>query len=116
MYDRYHKPIFILENGLGAVDKLEADGSIHDPYRIDYLASHIAQLKEAVRDGVDVRGYYMWGIIDLISSGTHEMSKRYGVIYVDQDDYGKGTLRRSKKDSFSWYQKCIRSNGDDLTR
>ena len=84
--------------------------------RIDYLASHIAQLKEAVRDGVDVRGYYMWGIIDLISSGTHEMSKRYGVIYVDQDDYGKGTLRRSKKDSFSWYQKCIRSNGDDLTR
>ena len=116
MYDRYHKPIFILENGLGAVDKLEADGSIQDPYRIDYLASHIAQLKEAVRDGVDVRGYYMWGIIDLISSGTHEMSKRYGVIYVDQDDYGKGTLRRSKKDSFSWYQKCIRSNGDDLTR
>lgn len=116
MYDRYHKPIFILENGLGAVDKLEADGSIHDPYRIDYLASHIAQLKEAVRDGVDVRGYYMWGIIDLISSGTHEMSKRYGVIYVDQDDHGKGTLRRSKKDSFSWYQKCIRSNGDDLTR
>lgn len=114
MWDRYHKPIFILENGLGAVDKLEADHSIHDPYRIDYLKSHIQQMLEAVKDGVDVKGYYIWGIIDLISSGTHEMSKRYGVIYVDQDDYGKGTLARYKKDSFAWYQKCIASNGMDL--
>ncbi len=114
MWDRYRKPIFILENGLGAVDTLEADGSVHDPYRIEYLKAHIEQLKEAVADGVDVRGYYMWGIIDLISSGTHEMSKRYGVIYVDQDDYGKGTLKRYKKDSFAWYQKCIKTNGGDL--
>lgn len=99
---------------MGAVDKLEADHSIHDPYRIDYLKSHIQQMLEAVKDGVDVKGYYIWGIIDLISSGTHEMSKRYGVIYVDQDDYGKGTLARYKKDSFAWYQKCIASNGMDL--
>ena len=114
MWDRYRKPIFILENGLGAVDKQEDDGSIHDPYRIDYLRAHISELKEAIKDGVDVRGYYIWGIIDLISSGTHEMSKRYGVIYVDQDDYGKGTLKRYKKDSFSWYQNCIKTNGDKL--
>lgn len=116
MWDRYNKPIYILENGLGAVDKVEEDGQIHDEYRIDYLASHIEQIKEAIRDGVDIEGYYIWGIIDLISSGTHEMSKRYGVIYVDQDDYGNGTLKRSKKDSFAWYQKCIKSNGQDLNK
>lgn len=114
MWDRYHKPIFILENGLGAVDVLEEDNTIKDTYRIDYLKSHIEQMREAVKDGVGIKGYFIWGIIDLISSGTHEMSKRYGVIYVDQDDFGNGSLARYKKDSFAWYKKCIESNGKDL--
>ena len=115
MYDRYHKPLFIAENGLGAVDKVEADGSIHDPYRIDYLRDHIRCMRDAiVEDGVDLFGYTMWGIIDLVSCGSIEMSKRYGVIYVDCDDWGKGTFERKKKDSFAWYKKCILSNGEDL--
>lgn len=114
VYDRYRLPVFIAENGLGAKDVVEADGSIHDPYRIDYLKAHVEQMKEAIRDGVDLIGYTMWGFIDLVSCGSMEMSKRYGVIYVDQDDAGHGTLNRSKKDSFYWYQKCIRSNGEEL--
>lgn len=118
MWDRYRKPIFILENGLGAVDELAEgpDGTmtVHDPYRIDYLRTHIGAMREAVADGVDVRGYYIWGIIDLVSSGTCEMSKRYGVIYVDLDDYGRGSYERYKKDSFAWYQACIKSNGGNL--
>ena len=115
MYDRYHKPLFIAENGLGAVDKVEADGSIHDPYRIDYLRDHIRCMKDAiVEDGVDLFGYTMWGIIDLVSCGSIEMSRRYGVIYVDCDDWGHGTFERKKKDSFEWYKKCILSNGEDL--
>lgn len=114
VYDRYQLPVFIAENGLGAVDRVEADGSIHDPYRIDYLKAHIQQMKEAIKDGVDLIGYTMWGFIDLVSCGSMEMSKRYGVIYVDLDDAGHGTLARSRKDSFYWYQKCIRTNGEDL--
>lgn len=114
VYDRYQLPVFIAENGLGAVDRVEADGSIHDPYRIDYLKAHIQQMKEAIKDGVDLIGYTMWGFIDLVSCGSMEMSKRYGVIYVDLDDAGHGTLTRSRKDSFYWYQKCIRTNGEDL--
>lgn len=114
VYDRYQKPVFIAENGLGAVDTLEEDGKVHDPYRIDYLRSHIEAMKEAIRDGVDLFGYTMWGIIDLVSCGSIEMSKRYGVIYVDADDEGHGTFDRYKKDSFYWYQKCIASNGEDL--
>ena len=115
MYDRYHKPLFIAENGLGAVDKVEADGSIHDPYRIDYLRDHIRCMKDAiVEDGVDLFGYTMWGIIDLVSCGSIEMSKRYGFVYVDQDDYGKGSGRRIKKDSFAWYQHVIETNGAEL--
>ena len=114
MWDRYRKPVFILENGLGAVDVLEEDGSVHDPYRIEYLRAHIAQLREAIADGVDVRGYYVWGIIDLVSCGSIEMSKRYGVIYVDCDDHGKGTFARTRKDSFYWYKKVIATNGDEL--
>lgn len=114
IYDRYQLPVFIAENGLGAVDRVEADGSIHDPYRIDYLKAHIQQMKEAIKDGVDLIGYTMWGFIDLVSCGSMEMSKRYGVIYVDLDDAGHGTLARSRKDSFYWYQKCIRTNGEDL--
>lgn len=114
VYDRYGLPVFVAENGLGAFDKLEEDGSIHDPYRIDYLKSHIEQMKEAVIDGVDLIGYTMWGFIDIVSCGSMEMSKRYGVIYVDLDDEGKGSGKRYKKDSFAWYQKCIASNGEDL--
>ncbi|MFT8879361.1 MAG: glycoside hydrolase family 1 protein [Oenococcus sp.] len=114
MWDRYRKPLFVVENGLGALDKLDADGHVHDSYRIDYLRQHIQQMKEAVSDGVDLMGYTMWGPIDLISFSTSEMSKRYGFIYVDQDDDGNGSLKRLKKDSFFWYKKVIASNGDDL--
>lgn len=114
VYDRYQLPIFIAENGLGAKDVVEPDGAIHDPYRIDYLKAHIRQMKEAVKDGVELIGYTMWGFIDLVSCGSMEMSKRYGVIHVDQDDAGHGTLARSKKDSFYWYHRCIASNGEDL--
>ncbi|USK92134.1 glycoside hydrolase family 1 protein [Rossellomorea marisflavi] len=111
---RYGKPLFVVENGLGAYDTVEEDGSIHDPYRIDYLRQHIEQMKEAVKDGVDLMGYTAWGPIDLVSMSTSEMSKRYGFIYVDQDDDGNGTLNRSKKDSFAWYQKVIETNGEEL--
>lgn len=114
LYDRYGKPLFILENGIGALDKLEEDGTIHDPYRISYLSKHIEQMKLAIEDGVDLFGYTMWGPIDIISSGTSEMSKRYGFIYVDQDDYGNGTKKRYKKDSFEWYKNVIRTNGEEL--
>jgi len=114
MWDRYRKPLFVVENGLGAVDQLTADHQVHDDYRIDYLRKHIAQMREAVADGVQLMGYTMWGPIDLISFSTSEMSKRYGFIYVDQDDAGKGSLARIKKDSFYWYQKVIKTNGDDL--
>lgn len=114
MYDRYQLPIFIAENGIGAYDNLEEDGSVHDPYRIDYLREHVKQMKEAIADGVELIGYTMWGIIDIVSCGTIEMSKRYGVIYVDRDEEGKGSNERYKKDSFYWYQKCIASCGEDL--
>lgn len=114
--DRYDVPLFIVENGLGAFDKVEENGSIHDDYRIDYLRQHIEQMKLAVEvDGVKLMGYTPWGIIDLVSAGTGQMEKRYGVIYVDKDDQGKGTLARSKKDSFDWFHKVIQSNGEDLT-
>lgn len=114
LWDRYHKPIFIAENGMGAHDVLEADGKVHDDYRIAYLKAHIEQMKEAIRDGANVFGYTSWGCIDIISAGTSEMSKRYGYIYVDQDDEGNGSLKRYKKDSFAWYQRVIASNGEEL--
>lgn len=114
LYDRYQLPLFIAENGIGAFDKQAADGSIHDDYRIEYLRDHIRQMDEALHDGVDLLGYTMWGIIDIISCGTIEMSKRYGVIYVNQDDAGHGDLKRSPKDSFYWYKKCIETSGNDL--
>ncbi|MBW4082509.1 6-phospho-beta-glucosidase [Paenibacillus sp. S150] len=114
LYDRYRLPLFVVENGLGAKDKVEEDGSIIDDYRIDYLRKHITQVREAVADGVEVMGYTSWGAIDIISASTSEMSKRYGVIYVDQDDEGNGTLARMKKKSFYWYKKVIASNGSDL--
>ena len=115
LYDRYQIPLFIAENGLGAVDQVEADGSIIDDYRIDYLARHIQAFKDAVeKDHVDLMGYTPWGPIDIVSAGTGEMKKRYGFIYVDKDDEGNGTLNRSRKKSFYWYKKVIASNGDDL--
>ncbi|AKO93522.1 glycoside hydrolase family 1 protein [Priestia filamentosa] len=114
MYDRYRLPIFIVENGLGAYDKVEEDGSIHDTYRIDYLRKHIEQMKEAIGDGVELLGYTSWGPIDLVSMSTSEMSKRYGYVYVDKDDDGNGTLDRKRKDSFYWYKKVIASNGEEL--
>lgn len=113
--DRYDMPLFIVENGLGAFDKLE-DGKIHDQYRIDYLRAHIEQMELAVNvDGVKLMGYTPWGFIDLVSAGTGQMDKRYGVIYVDKNDAGEGTLKRLKKDSFAWYQKVIATNGADLS-
>ena len=112
-YDRYQKPIYITENGSGFYDQLE-DGKIHDSYRVDFYRAHIKQMKEAIQDGVDLRGYYAWGPIDLVSCSSSEMSKRYGFIYVDLDDYGKGSGRRIKKDSYDWYKKVIATNGEDL--
>ncbi|WP_044642575.1 glycoside hydrolase family 1 protein [Risungbinella massiliensis] len=113
-YERYRKPLFIVENGIGAYDKVEEDGSIHDPYRINYLRGHVEQMKEAIGDGVELLGYTTWGPIDIVSSSTSEMAKRYGFIYVDQDDMGNGTKKRLKKDSFYWYKKVIESNGEEL--
>lgn len=105
----------VVENGLGAEDRVEEDGSIHDTYRIEYLRDHIREMKKAVEiDGVPVMGYTMWGPFDLISASTGEMKKRYGFIYVDLDDEGNGTLRRMRKDSFYWYKKVIASGGEDL--
>ena len=115
LWERYQKPVFIVENGLGAVDQVEAGGSINDDYRIEYLKEHIEQMDKAVNeDGVDLIGYTPWGCIDLVSAGTGEMKKRYGFIYVDRDDQGNGTLKRSKKKSFDWYKKVIATNGEDL--
>lgn len=114
LYDRYQKPLLIAENGLGAVDHIEADGSINDNYRIQYLRSHIQQMKEAIRDGVDLFGFTCWGCIDLVSASTSQMSKRYGLIYVDLDDDGHGTFKRIKKRSFDWYKQVISSNGERL--
>ncbi|MCR5450116.1 MAG: glycoside hydrolase family 1 protein [Solobacterium sp.] len=112
--DRYQVPLFDVENGLGAYDKVEADGSIHDQYRIDYLRSHLRSLKEAVEEGVNIFGYTTWGGLDLVSAGTGQMEKRYGMIYVDMDDQGHGTLERKRKDSFYYIQKVYHSNGEDL--
>ncbi|MGP5430636.1 family 1 glycosylhydrolase [Enterococcus malodoratus] len=112
-YDRYQCPIYITENGIGAFDTLESDG-VHDDYRRYYYEEHLRQVKEAIYDGVDVRGYYAWGPIDIVSCSSNEMSKRYGFIYVDIDDYGNGSKKRLKKDSFTWFQKTIQENGARL--
>lgn len=112
-YDRYQCPIYITENGLGTTDVVE-EGKIHDDYRSYYLAEHLKQAKEAIYDGVDVRGYYAWGPIDIVSASSHQMSKRYGFIYVDIDDYGQGSKKRLKKDSFAWFQQTIQQNGAKL--
>ena len=114
LYDRYQKPLFVVENGLGCEDKPEADGTVCDGYRIDYMRDHIVQMREAMRDGVPCLGYLPWGTIDLISAGGGEMKKRYGFIYVDKHNDGTGTLERRKKKSYDWYRKVIASGGADL--
>lgn len=114
MYDRYELPLLIVENGLGAFDTVEEDGSIHDPFRIDYYRQHIQAMDKAIQNGVDLIAYTTWGCIDLVSAGTGEMRKRYGFIYVDKQDDGTGDYSRSRKDSFYWYKKVIASNGENL--
>ncbi|MGM0113754.1 6-phospho-beta-glucosidase [Enterococcus sp. DIV0187] len=115
LYDRYQIPLFIVENGIGALDKVQKNGTIEDDYRIQYLAQHIKALKDAVEvDQVDLLGYTVWGPIDIVSAGTGEMRKRYGFIYVDKDDEGNGTLNRSKKKSFEWFKKVIATNGESV--
>lgn len=110
-YNRYNKPIMVVENGLGAKDEL-IDNQVHDNYRIEYLGQHIEALKEAIKDGVDCLGYMPWSIMDLIALSTGNIEKRYGFIYVDVYNQGEGTYRRIKKDSFYWYKKVIETNGD----
>lgn len=115
IYDRYQKPLFVAENGFGALDEPDENGYVEDDYRIDYLRKHLWQLIQAVEeDGVEVMGYTCWGPIDLVSVATGQMSKRYGFIYVDRDDLGQGTLRRTKKKSFNWYKNVIATNGQEL--
>lgn len=114
LWDRYQKPLFIVENGLGAKDKPDADGVVQDDYRINYLNDHLVQVREAIDDGVEVMGYTSWGPIDLVSASKAELSKRYGFIYVDRDDSGEGTLARSRKKSFHWYKEVIATRGASL--
>ncbi len=117
LYDRYQKPLFIVENGLGAVDRPDENGFVEDDYRIAYLSAHIKAMKDAIdEDGVPLLGYTSWGCIDLVSAGTGEMKKRYGYIYVDRDNEGHGTFKRSKKKSFYWYKQVIATNGEDLAQ
>ena len=116
LYDRYQKPLMVVENGLGAHDELSEDGKIHDSYRIDYLKSHIQAMKDAIEeDGVELWGFTPWGCIDLVSVSTGEMAKRYGFVYVDYQDDGSGNGDRIRKDSFYWYKKVIETNGEDLS-
>ncbi len=114
VYDRYQKPIMIVENGLGATDVLTEDKKVHDDYRINYLREHIRNMRKAVEEGVEMIGYTTWGCIDLVAASTGQVSKRYGFIYVDVDDEGRGTFARYRKDSFYWYKKVIASHGEDL--
>lgn len=115
IYDRYQKPLFIVENGLGTLDEPDENGYVEDDYRIEYLREHIKTMKDAVeQDGVELMGYTCWGPIDLVSVATGQMRKRYGFIYVDLDDEGSGTRRRTKKKSFNWYRRVIASNGESL--
>ena len=118
LYDRYQLPLFIVENGLGAVDTLvtleNGEKTVEDDYRIDYLRQHLKEAAKAIEDGVELMGYTSWGCIDLVSASTAQMSKRYGYIYVDRNDDGSGTLQRYRKKSFYWYQKVIETNGESL--
>jgi 6-phospho-beta-glucosidase len=113
LWERYHLPLLITENGCGVPDTLEEDGSIHDDYRIDYLRRHIIACREAITDGVDLMGYSPWSAFDLIS--THQgITKRYGFIYVNRDEFDLRDMKRLKKDSFFWYKKVCESNGEQL--
>ena len=115
IYDQYHLPMFVVENGLGAPDQVEEDGSVHDGYREEYLRNHIKAMKDAVElDGVDLMGYTPWGCIDIVSAGTGEMKKRYGFVYVERYDDGTGDFSRRKKDSFYWYKHVIETNGEEI--
>lgn len=114
LYDRYQLPLFVAENGLGAIDEVDEDGSITDDYRIDYLEKHMKAMKTAIQHGVELFGYTMWGPIDIVSNGTGQMSKRYGIIYVDLDDDGNGTGKRIKKKSYHFYSNVIKTNGKEL--
>ena len=114
LYDRYQKPLWIVENGLGYNDVVNEDGTIEDGYRINYFADHFKAIGHAIENGVEVMGYTSWGCIDIVSASTSQMSKRYGFIYVDVDDYNKGTYKRLKKKSFDWYKKVIETNGEIL--
>ena len=115
LYERYELPLMVSENGIGLHEEPDAEGKIDDKARMDYFRAHIAEMKKAVEiDGVDVFCYCPWGPIDLVSAGTGEMEKRYGFIYVDKNNKGEGTLNRSRKNSFYWYQKVIKTNGEDL--
>lgn len=114
LYDRYHLPLFIVENGIGLDEEPDENGEIHDPFRVKYARDHLIQVNEAIKDGVDVMGYLWWGPIDIVSAGTGEMKKRYGFVYVDRHNDGTGTLARSKKDSYEWMKKVCESNGEYL--
>lgn len=115
LFDRYQKPLFVVENGLGAIDKPNEADFVEDDYRIKYMADYIRQMRDAIDlDGIPVLGYTMWGCIDIVSAGSGEMKKRYGFIYVDCDNDGKGSLKRSKKKSFEWYKNVIKNNGANL--
>ncbi|MGR5110428.1 6-phospho-beta-glucosidase [Vibrio jasicida] len=114
LYDRYQKPLFLVENGLGAKDVPDENGEVQDDYRIDYLRQHVEAMADAITDGVPLMGFTPWGCIDLVAASTGEMSKRYGFIYVDRDNLGNGTLNRTPKKSFHWYKRVIESNGTEL--
>ncbi|WP_399424525.1 6-phospho-beta-glucosidase [Vibrio campbellii] len=114
LYDRYQKPLFLVENGLGAKDVPDENGEVQDDYRIDYLRQHVEAMADAITDGVPLMGFTPWGCIDLVAASTGEMSKRYGFIYVDRDNLGNGTLNRTPKKSFHWYKRVIASNGTEL--
>lgn len=113
LYDRYHKPIFIVENGIGVKEELK-DNTVEDDYRISYHREHIKQMNEAIADGVEVLGYCVWSPMDIVSNSTGEMAKRYGFIYVDRNDDGSGSYNRYRKKSFDWYKKVCKSNGEVL--
>ena len=112
--DRYHKPLYIVENGCGYLEEPGEDGIVHDPYRVRFFRDHIAAAREAIADGVDLRGFFAWGAMDIVSASSCEMSKRYGFIHVDQDDYGHGSGRRTPKESYAWMQRVVASNGAEL--
>ncbi|MBR3364902.1 MAG: family 1 glycosylhydrolase, partial [Solobacterium sp.] len=115
LYDRYHKPLFIVENGIGLDEHPDDNGEIADTFRRQYVRDHLEQVREALLDGVEIMGYLYWGPIDIVSAGTGEMKKRYGFVFVDRYNDGSGTMARSKKNSYDWFRKVIASNGEDLS-